>query len=94
MPRQCRKRCQQGDGIKDVFKWVKKAASDVAKNPVVKTLMKDVVMPMVQAKITKKMGGKGLRLAGGGLKLAGEGRKAAKPRAAKPRAVKRQTVYY
>jgi hypothetical protein len=89
--RQIRSCRQDGEGFASFIKGATKAVKSVAKNPIVKGIMRDIVLPMVQAKISKKMGGKGLRLAGSGLRLAGEGKRR---KAAKRPALKKQLVYY
>lgn len=71
----------------DAWSWIKKNVAPVASS-VGKTLLKDVLLPIIKQKISQKLGG-GLSLAGGakkrgmGLKLAGTGRPAKGSQAAK-----------
>jgi hypothetical protein len=62
----------------DAWAWLKTNVGPVVSD-IGKTLLKDILVPMLKQKISQKLGGKGLSLAGGkkkgkGLKLAGTGK--------------------
>lgn len=68
----------------DAFAWLKKNVGPVL-GDVGKTLLKDVLLPIIKQKISQKLGG-GLGLAGGkkgkGLKLSGQGKAVARSKPA------------